>query len=226
MKNSAIDIKLPGKHVRLVGTGHVFKKSVSEVKKQADDFKPDVIAVELDETRLRRVASNKKPSAKQILASKNKTAAIIYLLFFLVQERASKTMKTPAGSDMKSALRLAAELGIPCALIDRDIRTTMNRALAHLTTREKLNLLKGILAGLFGAGSEQDLEAVFELRGELMKEFRQQFPTMYRALVTERDAYMARAIRSLPHKRVLAVVGAGHIPGISRRLRKTTRQLT
>ena len=52
------------------------------------------------------------------------------------------------------------------------------------------------------------------LQGELA----QVLPTVKTILVDERDLYMANEIRHSPGQRVVAVVGAAHLPGISARL--------
>ena len=47
-----------------------------------------------------------------------------------------------------------------------------------------------------------------------MQEFGNAFPEVKTVLIDERDAYLASRIRNAPGKRILAVVGAGHVAGI------------
>src|SRR5690606_30968737 len=51
-------------------------------------------------------------------------------------------------------------------------------------------------------------------------EFAEQTPGLYRALIAERDRYMAARLRDGPGpaREVLAVVGAGHLEGLARHL--------
>ena len=52
-------IEFKEKTVYIVGTGHVFRKSVNEVRAAIKEVKPDVVAVELDLPRF--LNRNKKP---------------------------------------------------------------------------------------------------------------------------------------------------------------------
>jgi len=47
-----------------------------------------------------------------------------------------------------------------------------------------------------------------------LSEIGKSFPEIRRILIDERDQYLAQMIRSAPGKKIVAVVGAGHVPGI------------
>lgn len=51
-----------------------------------------------------------------------------------------------------------------------------------------------------------------------MKEMGKQFPSIKKVLVDERDAYITEMIKHSPGKKIVAVVGAGHVEGIIKRL--------
>ena len=59
MSQTQIKLEFNGRKITLVGTAHVSKESVEEVKKTITDIKPDCVAVELDE---KRADSIKNPS--------------------------------------------------------------------------------------------------------------------------------------------------------------------
>jgi pheromone shutdown-related protein TraB len=48
----------------------------------------------------------------------------------------------------------------------------------------------------------------------LLSEVGKTFPQVRSVLIDERDQYLTEMIRSAPGKRIVAVVGAGHVPGI------------
>jgi pheromone shutdown-related protein TraB len=48
----------------------------------------------------------------------------------------------------------------------------------------------------------------------VLKEFSDVFPEVRAALIDERDRYLAQKIREAPGQKVVAVVGAAHVPGI------------
>ena len=82
----------------------------------------------------------------------------------------------------------------------------------------KAKLIWGLAAGFFEMGDKQALDGLMNQKDELMLEFKRELPHLYRALVTERDNYMAGAISQLPFCRILVVVGAAHVNGIKKRL--------
>ena len=59
---------------------------------------------------------------------------------------------------------------------------------------------------------------------DLTKQLKLSFPGIYGILVSERDDYMAAKLISLqrlhPTAKILAVVGAGHLPGLKHKLAK------
>jgi len=220
MKNDVIDIDVSRKHFRLVGTGHVFRSSAREVKKQVEDFEPDIIAIELDPRRLQALLHPPKYSTSQLLKQPKKHRLIIHFLFQALQKKIGKSLKTRPGIEFLAALKEARKRKIPVALIDRDLQITLNRAFKKLPLGEKIAILKGLVGGLVGIGQKQDLLKVMDQKEELLQEFRHELPTLYKILVTERDKHMTQVLLSLPYKRILVVVGAGHIPGMTKELQK------
>jgi pheromone shutdown-related protein TraB len=74
-------------------------------------------------------------------------------------------------------------------------------------------------------GEKVTVEKIEELKKEdlinnLMKEMGKQFPSIKKVLVDERDTYIAEMIKHSPGKKIVAVVGAGHLEGIVEHLNK------
>jgi pheromone shutdown-related protein TraB len=122
------------------------------------------------------------------------------------------------GTELAAATRTARELGIPFVLCDRDVRVTLRRAWRALSLWKKSLLLSTFLAALFEK-RELDEEELRELRQQdvltrLVDELGRAFPAIKHVLIDERDAYLAEKMRCAPGRRIVAVVGAGHVRGL------------
>ena len=91
----------------------------------------------------------------------------------------------------------------------------MGRALALL---DKSKLLASALVGLVDEQelTEEELRRIRQkdVLSELMQELGRVMPALRRVLIDERDGYLAQKIRETPGKKIVAVVGAGHIVGM------------
>eukprot|EP01133_Synstelium_polycarpum_P014492 gene14492-17102_t len=69
----------------------------------------------------------------------------------------------------------------------------------------------------FSEVTQQDIDALKnsddQLVVQLLEEFREKFPSVVQTIVTERDQYMAARLRLCPGKKIVAVVGKGHVNG-------------
>jgi len=122
---------------------------------------------------------------------------------------------------------LAEERKLPVYLIDRDVGLTFRRASARLGLIGKLKLITSLGIGLF-ASEEVDEKDIEKLKqGDLLEasfgEFASQSPALFETIIGERDRYMAARLREhTAHPKVLAVVGAGHLAGLTRHLETDT----
>ncbi len=213
--------------IRLVGTAHVSAESVDEVRREIDEFAPDIVAVELDQNRYHALKYGaEEPEIADILKSGNLMMFLLQWGLAYVQKQIGMDVGVEPGAEMKAACEAAEERGIRIGLVDRDIRITLNRFLANMTIREKLRMAWALLLSVFhfggGEGEELDIEALKQqdVIDMAMDEFRKFSPNGAKALIDERDAYLAHQLIGLSraYERVLAVVGAGHIAGIRRYL--------
>lgn len=214
----------------MVGTAHISRESVEKVRETIEREQPDVVCIELDE---RRFEALKKPQRfealdlKEIIRSQQLATLMMNLLLSAYQRNLGLQLGVMPGSELMEAATVAEANGIPIALVDRDVRLTLRRAWKALGFWKKLMLLSSILGGMFEKQelSEEDLR---ELRKEdvlsrLMQELGAAFPGAKKALIDERDAYLAEKIRRSEGQRAVAVVGAGHVEGMLEALRTGTR---
>lgn len=210
--------------LRIVGTAHVSQKSIDEVKAAIAEFEPDIIAVELDAPRYaalkQQESETEAPGISDILSSGNMTQMLVQWVLAYVQRKIGMNVGIEPGAEMKEAIRLAEEQGVRLALIDRDIRITLSRFWSGMTIREKVRMIYALAISATGvAGEELDIDSLTEqdIVTLALEEFRKFSPNGAKALIDERDAYLAQSLIPLlrGEERVLAVIGAGHLGGVT-----------
>lgn len=215
-------IKLKNKEIILVGTAHISKESIKLVEETIETEKPDVIGVELDEERLHQLLSGKKWGETNLVEIIKTGKTYLFLLNILLsnlQKQLGAQVGVQPGAEMLVAIKKAQEKKVPVQLLDRNVRITLKRAFNAMKLREKLKLGSSLVAGFFGVGEKVTPELIEEMKKEdlinkLMKELGKQMPSIKKVLVDERDDYIAEMIKSSPGKKIVAVVGAGHLEGI------------
>jgi len=219
------------KEIILVGTAHVSKESITLVEKTIEEENPDVIGVELDKERLAQLLSGKKWQETNLVEIIQTGKTYLFLLNVLLsnmQRQLGAQIGVQPGAEMLAALKKAQDKKTPIRLLDRDVKITLKRAFNSMSLTEKAKLGGSITAGFFGAGEKIDAQKIEELKdsdmiNHLMKEMGKQFPSIKRVLVDERDSFISEMIKHSPGKKIVAVVGAGHLEGIEENLKKNKK---
>ncbi len=214
-----------GKVLYLIGTAHVSGDSVKFVEECINEFEPDTVAVELDKNRMEVLKNRRKYEETDIIDIFKKKK----VLFFTVQlimsgyqkKIAEKTGSAP-GSEFKKAIELAEEKDLKLVNADRDISVTLKRTINAMTFKEKVKFFTGML---FGDDKDVDEKAIEELKKgdmlmQIIGEMQDEFPSLKRTILDERDRYLAANIAQNLGEKTVAVVGAAHVPGILRRLQE------
>jgi pheromone shutdown-related protein TraB len=212
----------------LVGVAHILPKSLQEVGEAIATERPEIVAVELDPFRylaLTQPETLVPPGKTKVKLS----AVLLGGLMSLLQTKFSHQTGMPAGKEMLVAVEKAREVGADVRFIDQDIRLTLHRVNELMPFREKCWLMFQMLLSLFPFHRGPKLEKLTEEQvvDYLLKGFKQLSPTAYRVLIEERDSYMTSELIPLLEsgKKVVCVVGAGHIPGLARRLEEALKRL-
>ena len=210
--------------IRIIGTAHVSRESVTEVRDAIAEFSPDVVAVELDSGRYAALKKQvQEASVSDVLEAKTFTQLLVQWLLAYIQRRIGLDVGVEPGAEMRAAVEEAEARGIRISLIDRDIRITLRRFWRSLSFIEKLKMFYALVVSITHIEEEEiDIEELKkqDVISTAMEEFRKFSPNGARALIDERDAYLAHQIIGLSHQynRILVVIGAGHQQGVNRYL--------
>ena len=214
----------------LIGTAHVSEKSVSEVKAAIRNLKPDIVAVELCRGRYDSLKGNNVQESqvpiKDILSEGKINYYVIHWLLAYVQKKIGDDMGVKPGAEMLAAIEEAESIGARVALIDRDIQVTLQRFWGKMKFLEKIKMIGSLLGGLIGIGKGMDIDidqiTESDVVTALVNELRGFAPTAAEVLIDERDAYLAGSLVKVAaggNKTVVAVIGAGHKPGVTNYLK-------
>ena len=210
--------------LRLVGTAHISSASVDLVRSQIEEWSPDLIAVELCES---RKASLLEPDALdnadllKILNDGKSHMILLQSALAAEQRRMGISSSEKPGAELLAAIEAAEDAEIPVELIDRDVLITLRRAWAKMGFLEKFRVLDALLwqeDDEEGATVEELLEDS-DMLSKLMEEAREVAPAAGSVLIDERDAFLAGRIQQIRGRgKFLAIVGAGHLDGIQKNL--------
>jgi len=207
------------KNLTIIGTSHIAKQSLDEVKKAIEEGKPGIIALELDKGRLYALMSSKKEKIRIYNIFRVGFKGFLFsLIGAWAEKRLGEYVGVMPGSEMKRAVRLARKNKAKIALIDQEIEITLKRLSKSLTWREKWNFIVDV----FKAVVLRKKEVEFDLRtvpskkliNKLVNKVKKRYPNIYNVLVKERNEVMAkklvRLMKAKEGERILAIVGAGH----------------
>ncbi|MBB5224921.1 TraB/GumN family protein [Treponema ruminis] len=228
---SQINLNLNGKEIVLLGTAHVSQQSCDEVKAAIAAKKPDCVAIELDEQRYASLNDSeawKNLDIIKVLREKKGFLLLANIVLSSFQKRMGANVGVKPGDEMRAGIDAAKELGIPCEMVDRPIQTTLRRAWAKNSGYGRIKLLSALFASAASkeevSGDEiENLKNKSEMDG-MMAELADFMPGVKEVLIDERDFYLAahiwEAVQKEERKSVVAVLGAGHLPGVQAHLEK------
>lgn len=222
-KSDIYRIKKDDREIVLIGTAHISQVSKDLVRATIEAEAPDTVCVELDEGRLKSIKEPdrwKKTDLKQVIKNKQLGTLIANLVLGSYQKRMGAQTGVKPGSELKEAVDCAEGRGAELVLADRDIKITLRRTWACTPWYRKLSLLGGLFASIFDKTevSEEDLAKIKEqdALSAMMQDFGKSFPEVKQVLIDERDQFLASKIKNAPGKKIVAVVGAGHMNGIAK----------
>jgi pheromone shutdown-related protein TraB len=216
-------LKFDEKDFILVGTAHVSKESIRLAKSVIEQEKPDTVCVELCSSRFQAIQQEDRwqnTDIVKIVKEKKSFLLLSNLLLASFQKRIAKQFDVKPGEEMITAIESAESVGAQIHLADRDIRTTLSRTWRVMGFWSKLKLIFQLMLSLgqLDEIKEEDIEQMKQqdVLETLLTEVGKSLPEIKSILIDERDQYLAEKIRTAPGNKIVAVVGAGHIPGIQK----------
>lgn len=225
------ELRLGEVQVSLLGTAHVSRISAEQVQRAIQEGDYDAVAVELCRSRFHALMDPKSLAQMDLFSviRQNRVSMVVAsLALSAYQQRIADRFGIEPGAEQRMALRLAKERDLPVLLIDREIGVTLRRIGANLGWWRRYALFSGLLAAVATTNevTEEEVERLKE--GDVLEtvfaEFAADRKDLYLPLIAERDRYMAaklrREVARLGVKRVLVVIGAGHLKGIVAQLER------
>ena len=220
-------ITIGERDIFLVGTAHVSQESVELVRQVIANEKPDCVCVELDEKRYKALSGKKRWESldlKEIIKKKQLSTLLVNLILSSYQKKLGMQLGVMPGAELLEATREADRHSIPVSLCDRDVRVTLRRAWHETSFLKKGYLLATLLVSLFDKTeiTEEKLEQLKkkDVLSELMSELGEAMPELKKVLIDERDIYLAEKIKMSSGRKLVAVVGAGHMEGIKKNIQE------
>lgn len=221
--------------LKIIGTSHIAKQSIDEIKNEIEKNQPDIVALELD---VQRASSLLKPENRNVPFMKAIRIGVKGYLFVkigqYVQQKLGKMVGISPGSEMKTALILANQKKIDVAFIDQPITITLKKFSKGFTWKERGRFVVDIFKGIFSPKkqienmglAQFDLSKVpeKEIISKMVNQLKERYPSLYKTLIDDRNRYMVKKLvkllRDNKDKKILAIVGAGHKEGMEKLLLK------
>jgi len=227
LPESVTEVSVDGKQVYLVGTAHISKKSVEDVKTTVELIKSDSVCVELCEGRLKSILERdswKKMNIFKVVKEKRSLFLLAQLIMSSFYRKLGEEFGVQPGAEMIEAVKQAHATGSELILADREIETTLKRVWGYLGFWNKMKLFFHLTLSIFD-DEKVDEKIVEELKQKdqlenILAEFAGKFPEVKKRLIDERDIFLSQKIRNAPGERIVAVVGAGHTIGIEKHIQK------
>ncbi|WP_188456297.1 TraB/GumN family protein [Virgibacillus oceani] len=220
-------LNLDGKEYILIGTAHVSKHSAEQVKEVIEAEQPDSVCIELDEQRYQSMMEGSKwrdTDIFKVIKEKKATLLLMNLAISSFQKRMAKQFGINPGQEMMQGIESAKETDANLVLADRNIQITFSRIWGSIGLKGKAILLMQVIGSIFSneSISEEELEKMKsqDMIDSMLHDFTDNFPKLKRPLIDERDQFLSQKIKEAPGDKVVAVLGAAHVPGIKEEIRK------
>lgn len=216
-------LKFDGREIIIIGTAHVSKESAGLVKTVIEEENPDTVCVELCESRFQSIRQKSRWQEMDIVKVIREKKAFLLLSNLLLasfQKRIAEKFDIKPGAEMIQAIESGEAVDARIHLADRDIRVTLSRTWRVMGLWAKLKIMFQMLLSMGEVDdiTEEDIEKMKQedMLESLLAEVGKSLPVIREILIDERDRYLAEKIRTAPGRKIVAVVGAGHVPGIKK----------
>ncbi|MFW9907025.1 MAG: TraB/GumN family protein [Candidatus Thorarchaeota archaeon] len=206
---------------------HTDKESVDTARRVIRDTKPNVVAVELDRTRFNQLSNPRTTHPNHQPSSSGFEVSNLMNQIALLQQSLGEMTGSSPGEEMLAAVETGREVGAKIALVDRPIELTA-QAMGQVPMDEIYRFAEMIPSNAQDLSKEGEMSFFDLLKkegtiDELLEEFTKEFPTLAHVLIDQRNEYIAKAIKYILGDvtgKIVAVLGAGHIDGVTEKLKE------
>jgi pheromone shutdown-related protein TraB len=211
----------------IIGTSHVSKESKEKIRHAFETFKPDVICIELDRNRFYALMNPDKvkggrPSLRQL----GMTGYLFAVIGKALQKKLGNLTGMNPGEEMLMGATLAKNNNLRLELIDQDAAITLRNMSKKVRFGEKMRIVGDVLTAPFSKKKQIkiDINKIPDEQVilELMEKMKDRYKGFYNVLLEDRNKFMAKKIyllmKNAPEKKVMAIVGAGHVDGIKKHI--------
>lgn len=220
-----------GTVITLLGTAHISRASADTARSLVESGGYDSVAVELCPSRHNAIVDPDaiaKMDLFQVIRERKAALVAAHLALGAYQQRMAEQLGIVPGAEMRAAIESAQACALPVALIDREIGVTLKRIYHNVSWWRRVNLLAGVVTSalVHRPVTAEEIERLKE--GDMLEstfaQFAEQAQELYQPLIEERDRYMSARIteevRRQGYRRLLVVIGAGHMRGMAHHLRE------
>ena len=220
-------------NITILGTAHVSRASADKAQELIQSGEFDVVCIELCQSRFNAMTDPNvlaKMDLFDVIRSGKASMVAASLALGSYQQRMAEQLGIEPGLEMKTAIKQAKEQDLPIELIDREVGTTLKRVYRNVPFWKRLYIIAGLFTSVLSREtvSEEEIEKL--KNGDLLEttfaQFSEDANDLFVPLIDERDRYMSakllKTLQTYPGKTVLAVVGAGHVIGMTKYLQENT----
>jgi len=226
-------IEIDGAHITILGTAHVSKASAEMVQELIATGKFDAIAVELCPSRHNAIVNPEliaQMDLFQVIKRGQASMVAASLALGAFQQRMAEQLGIEPGAEMRVAIKDATEAGLPVLLIDREIGITLKRIYRNVPWWKRFGIFGGLLASIISQEKVSAAEIERLKEGDVLESTFSQFSEdekdLFKPLISERDEYMSAHLlkesKENNYQHILAIIGAGHLKGITQLLETKT----
>ncbi len=222
------------KNIYIIPTSHVSEDSSKLVHDVVESVNPDLIAVELDDKRFKKLLSEDKlsnTSMKDIITKSDMglRGSLILAIFSKFQSKiAHKLGIDVIGLDMMAGYEESSKRDIPLALVDQDMQKTFKRFTKEITFMESMKTMISFILGYIHISrkSKDKLESEVSSDNidveEILMQIESVFPTFKKVFLDERNHVITEKTANLAKNfdNTVLVIGAAHEPGIKKLFNK------
>ena len=217
--------------ITILGTAHVSRASADKAQELIESREYDVICIELCQSRFNAMTDPNalaKMDLFDVIRSGKASMVTASLALGSYQQRMAEQLGIEPGLEMKTSIKHAKSLDLPLVVIDREVGTTLKRVYHNVPFWKRLYIIAGLFTSVVSREtvSEEEIEKL--KTGDLLEttfaQFSEDANDLFVPLIDERDRYMTakllQTMKEYPAKNLLAVVGAGHVKGMTTYLEK------